>query len=125
MKAETRPERGGTILRFTESLNPRGARVVALPKPTPEQQGQWYFQRYSSQLPSPGELVFFDRSWYNRAVVEPVMGFCTEEQTKQFLQEVPYFEKSIINSGTILIKFWLSVSRKEQKEDLSSAARIR
>ena len=107
--------KGGTILRFTESLNPRGARVVALPKPTPEQQGQWYFQRYSSQLPSPGELVFFDRSWYNRAVVEPVMGFCTEEQTKQFLQEVPYFEKSIINSGTILIKFWLSVSRKEQK----------
>lgn len=107
--------KGGTILRFTEYLNPRGARVAALPKPTPEQQGQWYFQRYTANLPSPGEMVFFDRSWYNRAVVEPVMGFCTETQTKQFLQEVPYFEKSIINSDTILIKFWLAVSRKEQK----------
>lgn len=107
--------KGGTILRFTENLNPRGARVAALPKPTPEQEGQWYFQRYTAHLPSPGEIVFFDRSWYNRAVVEPVMGFCKPEQTQQFLQEVPYYEKSIINSGTILIKFWLEVSRKEQK----------
>ena len=107
--------KGGTIGRFTENINPRGARVVALPKPSEAQAGQWYFQRYAEQLPSPGEIVFFDRSWYNRAVVEPVMGFCTPRQTNLFLNEVPGFERSLVEHGIHLTKFWLDVSREEQK----------
>ena len=89
--------------------------MVALPKPTDAQAGQWYFQRYVAQLPSPGEVVFFDRSWYNRAVVEPVMGFCRPEQTQLFLNEVPAFERSLVEHGIHLTKFWLDVSRDEQK----------
>lgn len=107
--------KGGTIRRFTENLNPRGARVVALSKPTEAEQGQWYFQRYVANLPNPGEIVFFDRSWYNRAVVEPVMGFCTQSQTNVFLSEVADFERSLIRSGTHIIKFWLSISKDEQQ----------
>lgn len=107
--------KGSTISRFTQNINPRGARVVALPKPTEAQAGQWYFQRYVAQLPSPGEVVFFDRSWYNRAVVEPVMGFCRLEQTQLFLNEVPAFERSLVEHGIHLTKFWLDVSRDEQK----------
>lgn len=107
--------KGSTISRFTQNINPRGARVVALPKPTEAQAGQWYFQRYVAQLPSPGEVVFFDRSWYNRAVVEPVMGFCRPEQTQLFLSEVPAFERSLVEHGIHLTKFWLDVSRDEQK----------
>lgn len=107
--------KGSTISRFTQNINPRGARVVALPKPTDAQVGQWYFQRYVAQLPSPGEVVFFDRSWYNRAVVEPVMGFCRPEQTQLFLNEVPAFERSLVEHGIHLTKFWLDVSRDEQK----------
>lgn len=107
--------KGSTISRFTQNINPRGARVVALPKPTEAQAGQWYFQRYVAQLPSPGEVVFFDRSWYNRAVVEPVMGFCRPEQTQLFLNEVPAFERSLVEHGIHLTKFWLDVSRNEQK----------
>lgn len=107
--------KGSTISRFTQNINPRGARVVALPKPTEAQAGQWYFQRYVAQLPSPGEVVFFDRSWYNRAVVEPVMGFCRPEQTQLFLTEVPAFERSLVEHGIHLTKFWLDVSRDEQK----------
>ena len=107
--------KGSTISRFTQNINPRGARVVALLKPTEAQAGQWYFQRYVAQLPSPGEVVFFDRSWYNRAVVEPVMGFCRPEQTQLFLNEVPAFERSLVEHGIHLTKFWLDVSRDEQK----------
>ena len=107
--------KGSTISRFTQNINPRGARVVALPKPTEAQAGQWYFQRYVAQLPSPGEVVFFDRSWYNRAVVEPVMGFCRPEQTQLSLNEVPAFERSLVEHGIHLTKFWLDVSRDEQK----------
>ncbi|MFI8904576.1 polyphosphate kinase 2 [Streptomyces albidoflavus] len=107
--------KGGTIKRFTERLNPRGARVVALDKPTEKEAGQWYFQRYIAHLPSPGEIVFFDRSWYNRAGVERVMGFCTEEQYQQFLVQAPLFEKMITSDGILLVKFWFSVSRAEQR----------
>ena len=106
--------KGGTIKRITEHLNPRGAKVVALEKPSNTERTQWYFQRYVSYLPSAGEMVLFDRSWYNRAGVEPVMGFCTEEEHKEFLREVPEFEKMIVNSGIIFIKFYFSVSKKEQ-----------
>ena len=106
--------KGGTIKRFTEHLNPRSARVVALGKPTEEEQGQWYFQRYIKHLPTAGELVFFDRSWYNRAVVEPVMGFCTKSQHHTFLRQVPMLENMLIDDGIHLIKFWFSVSREEQ-----------
>lgn len=106
--------KGGTIKRFMEHLNPRSARVVALSKPTEAEQGQWYFQRYVEQLPTRGELVFFDRSWYNRAVVEPVMGFCTQSQHHAFLRQVPLFENLIIDDGIRLFKFWFSVSREEQ-----------
>lgn len=106
--------KGGTIGRFVEHLNPRGARIVALPKPTEVESKQWYFQRYVAQLPNPGEICFFDRSWYNRCVVEPVMGFCTQEETDRFLSEVSYFEKSLVRSGITLIKFWLSISQEEQ-----------
>ncbi len=106
--------KGGTIKRITEHLNPRGAKVVALEKPSDTERTQWYFQRYVSHLPSAGEMVLFDRSWYNRAGVEPVMDFCSEEEHKEFLREVPEFEKMVVNSGIIFIKFYFSVSKKEQ-----------
>lgn len=112
--------KGGTIKRFMEHLNPRGARVVALEKPTEQERGQWYFQRYVSHLPTAGEIVLFDRSWYNRAVVEKVMGFCTEEEYKTFMRHVPQFEKMLVESGTHLIKFWFSVTRDEQKARFAS-----
>lgn len=108
--------KGGTIKRITEHLNPRGARVVALEKPSDVEKSQWYFQRYSHHLPAAGEIVLFDRSYYNRAGVEPVMGFCTQEEHKEFLQEVPEFEKMLVNSGIILFKFYFSVSKKEQEK---------
>lgn len=107
--------KGGTIKRFMEHLNPRGARVVALEKPTETERGQWYFQRYVQTLPTAGEIVLYDRSWYNRAVVERVMGFCTDEEYDIFMEQVPAFEKQLIQSGITLIKFWFSVSRKEQR----------
>ena len=107
--------KGGTIKRFMEHLNPRGARVVALDKPTPTEQGQWYFQRYVEHLPTAGEIVLFDRSWYNRAGVERVMGFCTDAQYQQFMQDAPLFERMLVNSGIHVIKFWFSVSREEQR----------
>ena len=106
--------KGGTIKRFMEHVNPRGARVVALDKPNDQERGQWYFQRYVHHLPTVGELVLFDRSWYNRAVVEPVMGFCTEEECNLFLKQAPLFENMLIDSGIRLFKYWFSVSRPEQ-----------
>ena len=108
--------KGGTIRRFIEHLNPRSARVVALPKPTEVQQGQWYFQRYVEQLPNPGEIVFFDRSWYNRAVVEPVMNFCTDKQYRVFMQQVPDFEHMLYEDGVEFIKFWFSISKEVQAD---------
>jgi polyphosphate kinase 2 len=107
--------KGGTIQRFTERLNPRGARVVALEKPTEREAGQWYFQRYVAHLPSRGEIVFFDRSWYNRAGVERVMGFCTEAEYRAFLEQAPLFEEMLTKDGILLVKFWFSVSRTEQR----------
>lgn len=107
--------KGGTIRRFMEHLNPRGARVVALEKPSDAERGQWYFQRYIQHLPTAGEIVLFDRSWYNRAGVERVMGFCTEAEYQQFIQQAPLFERQLVQSGVYLIKFWFSVSRKEQR----------
>lgn len=98
--------RGGTIRKMIRHMNPRHYRVHALPKPTETEQGQWYFQRYISRLPDPGEIVFFDRSWYNRSLVEPVMGFCKEEQYTEFLEQVPQFEKMINRDGIAIIKFW-------------------
>jgi polyphosphate kinase 2 len=106
--------KGGTIKRFTEHLNPRAARVVALPKPNEEERGQWFFQRYIERLPTAGEMVFFDRSWYNRAVVEPVMGFCTPEEHRTFLRQAPLVEEMLVESGITLFKFWFSVSHEEQ-----------
>jgi len=106
--------KGGTIKRITEHLNPRGARVVALGKPSDVEKTQWYFQRYTNHLPSAGEIVLFDRSWYNRAGVEPVMGFCTTEEHHEFLKEVPEFENMLVKSGIILLKYYFSVSKKEQ-----------
>jgi len=106
--------KGGTIKRITEHLNPRGARVVALDKPSDTEKTQWYFQRYAHHLPSAGEMVLFDRSWYNRGGVEPVMGFCTQEEHKEFLHEVPEFERMLVNSDIIMFKFYFSVSKKEQ-----------
>jgi polyphosphate kinase 2 len=108
--------KGGTIKRITEHLNPRGARVVALDKPSDIEKTQWYFQRYVTHLPAAGEIVLFDRSWYNRAGVEPVMGFCTQEEHKEFLHEVPEFEKMLINSDINIFKFYFSVSKDEQKK---------
>ncbi|MEA3330998.1 MAG: polyphosphate kinase 2 [Campylobacterota bacterium] len=108
--------KGGTIKRITEHLNPRGARVIALDKPSDVEKTQWYFQRYTHHLPSAGEIVLFDRSWYNRGGVEPVMGFCTQEEHKEFLHEVPEFEKMLINSDIQIFKFYFSVSKKEQKK---------
>ena len=108
--------KGGTIKRITEHLNPRGARVVALDKPSDVEKTQWYFQRYSHYLPSAGEIVLFDRSWYNRGGVEPVMGFCTQEEHKEFLHEVPEFEKMLINSDIKIFKFYFSVSKEMQEK---------
>ena len=106
--------KGGTIKRFRENLNPRGARVVALPKPTEVEATQWYFQRYVEQLPSGGEITFFDRSWYNRGVVEHVFGFCTPEQREHFFRQVPAFERMIYDEGIHFFKFWLNVGQAEQ-----------
>jgi len=107
--------KGGTIKRFMEHLNPRGARVVALEKPSELERGQWYFQRYVQHLPTAGEIVLFDRSWYNRAGVERVMGFCTNDEYIEFMRQAPEFERNLVKSGLHLIKFWFSVSRKEQR----------
>lgn len=112
--------KGGSIRRFIEHLNPRSARVVALPKPTDLQKGQWYFQRYAEQLPNPGEMVFFDRSWYNRAVVEPVMQFCTEKQHRIFLQQVPEFEHMLYEDNIEIVKFWFSISKEVQEQRFQS-----
>ncbi len=108
--------KGGLIQRITEPLNPRGLRLVALSKPSDVERTQWYFQRYVAHLPAVGEIVIFDRSWYNRAVVERVMGFCTDDEYWEFLRSCPEFERMLIRSGIILIKYWLSVSRKEQEK---------
>jgi len=120
--------KGGAIRRFTEHLNPRSMRVVALAKPTEIEKGQWYFRRYIQELPNPGEIVFFDRSWYNRAVVEPVMDFCTKEQYNKYMVQVPEFEHMLYEDGVILIKFWFSISKKEQikrfKSRLSNPLKI-
>jgi len=115
--------KGGVIKRITESLNPRVCRVVALPAPTEREKTQWYFQRYVAHLPAGGEMVLFDRSWYNRANVERVMGFCTDEEYSEFLRSVPEFERMLVRSGTVLIKYWFSVSDKEQ--ELRFQARIK
>ena len=112
--------KGGTIKRFMEYLNPRICRVVALDKPTEKERTQWYFQRYVPHLPSGGEIVFFDRSWYNRAVVERVMGFCTEDQVREFFDSVSEFERTLVRSGIRIIKFWFSVSRKAQSKRFTS-----
>jgi polyphosphate kinase 2 len=112
--------KGGTIKRFVEHLNPRSMGVVALPRPTEVERGQWYFQRYINVLPNPGEIVFFDRSWYNRAVVEPVMGFCTKEQYETFMAQVTDFEHMLYEDGIVVIKFWFSISKKEQKKRFDS-----
>ncbi|WP_445749016.1 polyphosphate kinase 2 [Polaribacter sp.] len=106
--------KGGNIRRFMEHLNPRSSRLVALNKPTDIEKGQWYFQRYIKELPNPGEIVFFDRSWYNRAVVEPVMGFCSDIQYRNFLVQVPEFEHMMYEDGVVIIKFWLSITKEEQ-----------
>ncbi|WP_020683131.1 polyphosphate kinase 2 [Marinobacterium rhizophilum] len=107
--------KGGTIKRLIEHLNPRGYRVVALEKPTEQEQGQWYFQRYIKHLPNAGEIVLFDRSWYNRAGVERVMGFCSQAQVDAFMQSAPALEQMLVNSGLRLVKLWFSVSKKEQR----------
>ncbi|MEV6010940.1 polyphosphate kinase 2 [Streptomyces sp. NPDC051976] len=107
--------KGGTIKRFIEHLNPRGARVVALEKPTERESGQWYFQRYAAHLPTAGEIVLFDRSWYNRAGVERVMGFCADDEYTRFMRQAPAFERMLVDDGIDLVKFWFSVSRNEQR----------
>lgn len=106
--------KGGTISRFQQHLNPRHAHVVALTKPTDAERGQWYFQRYIAHLPTAGDMAFFDRSWYNRAGVEPVMGFCTQEQRQLFLQEAPHFEAQLVNDGIHLFKIWLTIGQEMQ-----------
>ncbi|WP_339713516.1 polyphosphate kinase 2 [uncultured Kriegella sp.] len=108
--------KGGSIKRFKEHLNPRTSKVVALTKPTDVELGQWYFRRYIKVLPNAGEIAFFDRSWYNRAVVEPVMGFCSKEQYKKFIVQVPEYEHLLYEDNLKLIKFWFSISKKEQKK---------
>ena len=115
--------KGGTIRRFTEHLNPRAMRVVALPKPTEEERGQWYFQRYIRQLPNPGEIVFFDRSWYDRAVVEPVNGFCNQPEYDRFMQQVTEYEHMLYEDGVTVIKFWFSISQEEQLRRFESRRR--
>lgn len=112
--------KGGTIKRFTEHLNPRSARVVALEKPTEEERGQWYFQRYIKHFPTRGEIVLFDRSWYNRAGVERVMGFCTPNEYLEFMRETPNLERMIVNSGINLYKYWFSVTQDEQRRRFES-----
>ena len=112
--------KGGTIKRFMEHLNPRRARVVALDKPSDVERGQWYFQRYIQHLPTAGEMVFFDRSWYNRAGVERVMGFCTGQEYLEFLRQCPELERMLVNSGILLFKFWFSVSQDEQLQRFDS-----
>lgn len=112
--------KGGNIRRFAEHLNPRAMNLVALSKPTEVERGQWYFRRYIKELSNPGEIVFFDRSWYNRAVVEPVMGFCTEEQYNRFMLQVPEFEHMLYEDGVKIIKFWFSISKEEQKARFDS-----
>jgi len=112
--------KGGSIKRFKEHLNPRSTKTVALPRPTEVEQGQWYFRRYIKNLPNPGEIVFFDRSWYNRAVVEPVMGFCTKKQYETFLAQVPEFEHMLYEDNVKIIKFWFSISKSEQKKRFDS-----
>ncbi len=112
--------KGGTIKRITEHLNPRGARVVALEKPNDREISQWYFQRYVQHLPSAGEIVFFDRSWYNRAMVEPVMGFCTQREHHKFLKEAPAFEKMLVDDDIKIFKFYFSVSKEEQAKRFKS-----
>jgi len=107
--------KGGAIKRITEHLNPRTTQVVALPKPTEREQGQWYFQRYVANLPSPGQISLFDRSWYNRAGIERVLGFCTREEYQRFLQQCPIFERLLVEDGIVLIKYWFSVSDEEQE----------
>jgi len=107
--------KGGAIRRIAAYINPRYYRIIALNKPTEDEEGQWYFQRYVNKLPKPGKIVFFDRSWYNRAVVEPVNGFCTDEQYNRFMSQVNDFEKMIISSDTYLIKFYFSISKEEQQ----------
>lgn len=108
--------KGGSIKRFIKFINPHASAVVALTKPTEEERGQWYFQRYVNELPNAGEIRFFDRSWYNRAVVEPVMGFCTHEQYKRFMRQVGSFEHMLHEAGIDIIKFWFDISKKEQKK---------
>ncbi|MEM6588276.1 MAG: polyphosphate kinase 2 [Pseudomonadota bacterium] len=107
--------KGGTIKRITEAMNPRICQVVALPAPTEREKSQWYFQRYVSHLPAAGEIIIFDRSWYNRAGVERVMGFCTDEEYKEFMRSCPEFERMLVRSGIQLIKYWFSVSDEEQE----------
>ena len=114
--------KGGSIGAISDHLNPRACRIVALPKPTETEQGQWYFQRYVSHLPTKGEIVLFDRSWYNRAGVEKVMGFCTEAECEAFLEQAPVFEKQLVDDGIILIKYWLSVDQEEQEERFAERA---
>src|SRR5215469_18393396 len=108
--------KGGTVKRVTEYLNPRVARIAALPVPTSREKTEWYFQRYISHLPAAGEMVLFDRSWYNRAGVERVMGFCTDEEYQEFLHSCPEFERMLVRSGIILVKYWFSVSNEEQEK---------
>lgn len=112
--------KGGTIKRIVEHLNPRGARTVALPKPSDRERTQWYFQRYFQHLPSGGEIALFDRSWYNRAMVEPTMGFCTDEEHKRFLKDVPLIEEILVKNGILLFKFFFSVSKEEQMRRFES-----
>ena len=114
--------KGGTIKRFTEHLNPRSARVVALNKPTWEEKGQWFFQRYVNELPTVGELVFYDRSWYNRAGVERVMGFCTPTEYLEFMRQTPELERMLVRSGIRLFKYWFSVTREEQRRRFEARA---
>ena len=115
--------KGGTITRFMEHLNPRSARVVALDKPTERERGQWYFQRYIEQLPTAGEMVLYDRSWYNRAGVERVMGFCTPMEYLEFMRQVPDLEQMLVRSGSMLFKYWFSVTRPEQRRRFESRQR--
>ncbi|MGE0462220.1 MAG: polyphosphate kinase 2 [Vicinamibacterales bacterium] len=114
--------KGGTINAITQRLNPRQVRVAALPRPSDREKGQWYFQRYAAHLPSPGELVLFDRSWYNRAGVEKVMGFCTEAEYRRFLVEAPVFERMLADDGILILKYWLSVDQEQQEERFAERA---
>lgn len=116
--------KGGSIKRITECLNPRVVRVVALPAPTEREQTQWYFQRYAQHLPAAGEMVLFDRSWYNRAGVERVMGFCSDDEYREFLRSCPEFERMLVRSGIILIKYWFSVSNEEQERRFQKRNRL-